>query len=320
MVAFAGRLADQRVWLLKPSLVGGAVPSCRRATVTNVRSNEMEIGRTYILLGRANRKVTVLETPAELRSAARVRVRFENGVKADAIAEIPSRRIARPWREEEAVNNRPRRQVSQPVPVVAERPARAGDTVTVRGDESGLQWTVEAIDGERATLRSKIFGRPSTRKATIAQLQVHEEPGRGQLVYFSGEKDAQAGGDVEHDEMRWAAEHLSPQRPKRDLDRILDQLVFSQGCLRIYRRRLAPDLKGEEAVAERLRQEIRHKGYLVRGEELPGPERARLRVRRRFDIVLNSLPPPDEAVMVNWIHFPAKQKARLDRQRRRRAA
>jgi hypothetical protein len=286
-----------------------------------MRSNEMEVGETYVLSGRTNRKVTVLETPAEVRSAARVRVRFENGVKAGEIAEIPSRRIARPWREE-APSGRARRQPIQPPPAVAERPAQLGDTVTLSGDESGLRWTVAAIEGGRARLQSEIFSRPVTREVGMGRLQVYEEPGRGQLVYLIGERKAGTSvKDAALDEKQWVAEHLSPERPKRELDRILDQLVFSQGCLRIYQRRLAPHLKGKEGVvADRLRQEIRHKGYLVRGEELRGSEYARLRVRKRFDIVLNSPPPPDEAVIVDWIHFPTKQTAKRERGRRRRAA
>jgi hypothetical protein len=285
-----------------------------------MRSSEMAVGEAYVLSGRANRKVTVLETPAEVRSAARVRVRFENGVKAGEIAEIPSRRIARPLREE-APSGQARCQPIQPLPAVAERPARLGDTVTLSDDESGLRWTVTAIENGQARLRSEIFGRPATREVEIGRLQVYEESGRGQFVYLPGEEEAGVSvEDAALDEKQWVAEHLSPKRPKRELDRILDQLVFSQECLRIYQRRLAPHLKGIEGVADHLRQEIRHKGYLVRGEELRGSEYARLRVRKRFDIVLNSPSPPDEAVMVNWIHFPAKQTAKRERRRHRRAA
>jgi hypothetical protein len=37
-----------------------------------------------------------------------------------------------------------------------------------------------------------------------------------------------------------AATNLRPQKPRRELERILDQLIFSQGCLQAYRRRMAP--------------------------------------------------------------------------------
>jgi hypothetical protein len=281
----------------------------------------MKVGGVYALAGRANKKVTVLETPAELRRKARVRVRFENGVKVGTIAELPSRRIARPWRDEPKKHcERPESQGSESPLEPVERAACNGDTVTLRGDETGLLWTVERIEAHLASLRTEIFDRPSTRQVNVDQLQVYEQSRRGQLVHLVSDQDSGAGAGVGVlDEKQWAAQHLSPQQPKRELERILDQLVFSQGCLRIYRRRLAPHLKGQ-AVSERLREEIRRKGYLLRGEELPGAEYARLRVRGRSDVVLDALPPPDEAVLVNWIHFPAKQKAKSGRQSRQRAA
>ncbi|HEX5592094.1 MAG TPA: hypothetical protein VFX35_01960 [Solirubrobacterales bacterium] len=283
-----------------------------------MRSEDMKIGHAYQLGGRGYRKVTVLETPSEVRSKARVRVRFENGVKAGTVSDLPSRRIARPWRDEQA-QGQPRqpgnRSEAPPLPSI-ERPVRSGDTVRLLGDESGLLWTVDAIRGEMASLRTDIFGRPSARQVAVASLQVHHEPVRPQVIRLLDDDDSDTGDRL--DEERWAALHLRPERPKRDLDRILDQLVFSQACLGIYRRRLAPHLKGS-AVAEGLREEIRRKGFLMRGEEVPGPEYARLRVWSRFDIVLDAPPLKDEAVMISWLHFPVKH-TKSARRRRQQAA
>lgn len=261
-----------------------------------------------------------METPAEVRSKARVRVRFENGVKAGTITNLPSRRIARPWREEpEERPERPESHGEVPPIEPVEHAVRTGDTVTLLRDETGLLWTVEAIREQVASLRTEIFGRPSTRQVAVDQLQVHEKPQRRQVVHLVDDQDADAGArDGALDEKRWVSLHLSPQHPKRGLERILDQLVFSQACLRIYGRRLAPHLKGQ-AVAEGLREEIRRKGFLMRGEEVRGPEYARLRVRGRFDVVLNAPPEPDEAVMIDWIHFPVKRKKSARRVRQRAA-
>ena len=277
-----------------------------------MRSNEMKVGGTYMLKGRANRKVTILETPAELRRNARVRVRFENGVKGGSIADLPSRRIACPWHEESKKPcKRPKGSGRQSPIDAVQRRVGVGDTVTLCGDKVGLLWTVEGIEAHVASLHTEIFGRPSRRQVTVDRLQVHERPPRRQLVHLVDDQDPNAASvDGVLDERQWAALNLSPQQPKRELERILDQLVFSQGCLRVYQRRLAPHLKSE-AVPECLRDEIRRKGYLLRGEELPGPEYGRLRVQGRFDVVLNGPPPPDEAVLVNWIHFPAKQKGEI---------
>jgi hypothetical protein len=280
----------------------------------------MKIGCAYELKGRGYRRVTILETPAEVRGKARVRVRFENGVKAGTITDLPSRRIARPWREvPEERSEQPEGQGGASPVEPVERPVRTGDTVTLLRDESGLLWTVEAIREQVASLRTEIFGRPSTRQVAVDQLQVYEKPRRQQVVHLVDVQDADAGaGDGALDEKRWVSLHLSPQQPKRDLERILDQIVFSQGCLRIYGRRLAPHLKGQ-AVAESLREEIRRKGFLMRGEEVRRSEYARLRVQGRFDVVLNAPPGPDEAVIVNWIHFPAKGKKSAKRAGQRAA-
>ncbi|HWA54938.1 MAG TPA: hypothetical protein VG816_12270 [Solirubrobacterales bacterium] len=282
-----------------------------------MRSNDMKVGGAYRLEGRGYRKVTVLETPAEVRSKARVRVRFENGVKAGTIADLPSRRIARPWGE--GLDERPAQPEAQgwgpPVEPV-ERAVRTGDTVTLLQDETGLLWTVEAIRERVASLRTEIFGRPSTRQVAIDQLQVYERPQRPRAVLaVDGQAEETSASDDALDEKRWVSLHLSPQQPKRALDRILDQLVFSQACLRMYGRRFAPGLKGQ-AVVESLREEIRRKGFLMRGEEVRGSGYARLRVQGRFDIVLHAEPEPEEAVMVNWIHFPVKRKKSAKPRRR----
>jgi hypothetical protein len=284
-----------------------------------MRSKEMKIGCAYELKGRGYRKVIILETPAEVRSKSRVRVRFENGVKAGTITDLPSRRIARPWREESKERSEQTEGQGEVPPVEpVERAVRTGDTVTLLRDETGLLWTVEAIKENVASLRTEIFGRPSTRQVAVDQLQVQEKPQRRQVVHLVDDGADVGARDGVLDEKRWVSQHLSPQQPKRDLERILDQLVFSQACLRIYGRRLAPHLKGQ-AVAEGLREEIRRKGFLMLGEEVPGSEYARLRVQGRFDVVLNAPLGPDEAVIVDWIHFPVKRKKSARRARQRAA-
>lgn len=277
----------------------------------------MKIGHAYQLKGRGYRKVTVLETPSEVRSMARVRVRFENGVKAGTVTDLPSRRIDRLWRDEQAQERRERPgiQGNAPLPSI-KRPIRSGDTVKLLGDESGLLWTVEAIRGQTASLGTTIFGRPSARQVAIADLQVHHEPARPQVIRLLDNDKSETEDRL--DKERWAALNLRPEQPKRDLDRILDQLVFTQACLGIYRRRLAPSLKGS-SVAEELREEIRRKGFLMQGDEVPGPEYARLRVWGRFDIVLKALPIKDEAVMIDRLHFPVKRKKSTKRTRQRAA-
>jgi len=136
----------------------------------------MEPGRAYVLVGRSRTKVTVLDTPPEVRRRARVRVRFESGLKAGEVSDLPSRRIAAAWDELHQPRKplHPRRR-----PVAIERAPEVGDQVTwtVTGT---LTWTLDHLDERsgRATISGVIFDQPTRRTVSVEQLQVGaDEPG-----------------------------------------------------------------------------------------------------------------------------------------------
>src|SRR4051812_6807174 len=115
-----------------------------------MRRQDMIPGATYVLATDPSIKVTLLDTPDELRAQARVLVRFETGVSRGRETDIPSRRIGAPWDRSLA----PKRVVSRPrqsdVVVALARPARVGDSVTLP-DTGELIWTVDAIDETSST-------------------------------------------------------------------------------------------------------------------------------------------------------------------------
>jgi hypothetical protein len=103
--------------------------------VQYMRSEDMHPGEGYALLGSRRTKVTVLDTPPEVRRLARVRVRFETGVKAGEVIDVPSRRIAGPWDGREKVRKPASRRRARLVAV--DRPPEVGDLVTCT-DTGGL--------------------------------------------------------------------------------------------------------------------------------------------------------------------------------------
>jgi hypothetical protein len=86
----------------------------------------------------------------------------------------------------------------------------------------------------------------------------------------------------------------------------LDDVVFSNACLDSYRRRFASSVRGP-ALNERLREEIRNRGYIVPGRVSRSGEYTRIRVEHRFDVVLPRKPSPEDPVKIDALCFPRKR-------------
>src|SRR4051794_6949657 len=110
-----------------------------------MRWQDMTQGEAYVLAADPSIKVTLLDTPDELRSRALARVRFETGVSRGRVSDIPTRRIGAAWDRSQA----PKRTAARPreaAVVALSRTAGIGDSVTL--PETGeLIWTVGAIEG-----------------------------------------------------------------------------------------------------------------------------------------------------------------------------
>jgi hypothetical protein len=64
---------------------------------------DMEVGQVYVLHGRKETRVRLLETPPEVRSQSSVRVEYRTGVHAGETRDIPSRRVFARWDGKQAV-------------------------------------------------------------------------------------------------------------------------------------------------------------------------------------------------------------------------
>jgi hypothetical protein len=279
-----------------------------------MRWQDMTPGEAYLLATDPSIKVTVLDTPDELRGRARVLVRFETGVTAGRVTDIPSRSIGAPWDRSRAPKRPPskRRQVATPAP---SRPARVGDSVTL-ADTGELLWTVKAIDEAQgtATIHTVIFDRPDIRTVELARLQVRLDPSRARARRPATSPRDEPPVDAAAE----AAERLRPIAPRRELDEIMDDVLFSDRCLKAYNRRLGAGQRGP--AVERLRAEVRRRGYLLYDTQPHAGEYARVRVDGRFDIVLARKPTPDAPVTIDALYFPARKRARRRRPRQDRRA
>src|SRR6266511_883268 len=191
-----------------------------------MRSHDMEPGRAYVLVGRSRTKVTVLDTPPEVRRRARVRVRFESGLKAGEVSDLPSRRIAAAWDELHQPRKplHPRRR-----PVAIERAPEVGDQVTwtVTGT---LTWTLDHLDERsgRATISGVIFDQPTRRTVSVEQLQVGaDEPGSPDsfpALLVDAPNGAAHQSPVTYRSAAPTTEHLRPEKPRRELEEILEDI------------------------------------------------------------------------------------------------
>jgi hypothetical protein len=277
-----------------------------------VRSDDLHPGNTYLLSGPRGRLVTVLDTPPDVRGRARVRVLFQNGVKAGDEADIPTRRIIAALTGP-AVSAQPREEKTRIVRV--QRDPEVGDEVlwTKTGP---LVWTVQDVDQAEAVITSVIMQRPTSQSAPLSELEVRpvEVKPSGQPASAARRHEGPLPSEPEH---RAPDSSLAPDKPRRELDELLDDVLFSRRCLSQYQRLYAPRLAGP-ALTERLRGEIRMRGYLLTDRDGPGREYARVRVQGRFDIVLPRRPTPDEPLLVEDLRVPARRKPRVRRSTRGR--
>jgi hypothetical protein len=135
-----------------------------------VRFSELEPGQEYVLLrGHKPRRVTVLETPEDVRRRGLVRVRSEDGVTRGRVVDQQLRFIKSRWGEApaESAARRPR---------MERRPGRwppePGDRVRWPCEAGEIEWTVSSVDlpGGTAVLEGRLFSIHQTATAPLNQL------------------------------------------------------------------------------------------------------------------------------------------------------
>jgi len=138
-------------------------------------------------------------------------------------------------------------------------PLRAGERVTWTST-GPLIWSLESVDEDTgtATLQGVLFEKVATQTAPLDELRVYLEPAPRDLA------DSHPPSSVLQDrpttfsasESSQPCENpLRPERSRRRLEEILDELLFSDRCLREYGRRYAPSTR-RQSLSEALRQEI----------------------------------------------------------------
>jgi hypothetical protein len=271
-------------------------------------------GEAYRLEGHRRTKVTVLDTPPELRRQARVRVRFESGIKAGEEGDLPSRRIVAPWEPTQQPRKKPAAGSRRRSPT-AKRSPQVGDSVM--WTETGtIVWTLEALDQKsgEATIRGLIFAQPKTRTVPVEQLELHveEQPQGGPSPFVEGILGGDDLDQARHDlesPREPARASLRPEKPRRELEVLLENVLFSNACLDAYRRRYAGRLSGQ-ALLNSLRDEILRSGFIMDGGLPRSGEYARLRVPKRFDVVLRTCPTADEPVTITGLHWARPKRKR----------
>ena len=197
---------------------------------------------------------------------------------------------------------RPRRRI-----VRFHREPVVGDVVLWQ--ETGpVEWTVEALDADsaEATIKTVLFGRPATETVALDELEIRPE----EVIDQEGEQLPTPRRQPEQRVVQGVDRSLAPEKPRRDLDVLMDDVLFSLGRVDAYRRRYAKTLTRLGAL-EKLRDEIRRRGHVIFGRQLPLDEFARIRVEGRFEFSLSRRPSADDPITVQWLTF-------LQRSRRRR--
>lgn len=269
-----------------------------------VRSKDLKPGSKYRLARDRDRIVRYLETPPEVRSHARVRVEFVNGILAGRITDIPTRRILEPL-----VPDPPRAPKAAPKPITihSDRTPVVGDEVIWKATGE-IVWRVESIHGASATLTGELLSRPRRETAKLQDLEVRPD------VIHPTQTSTLTSTESPPTVMTPTVKSIAPIKPQRQLDEVMDSIMFDQRALRAYQKRFERSAKTSE-IEGKLRAEIRGRGYLE-FEEIPEREWSRIRVERRFDIVLARKPSPDDPLWIDRLAFPRSHRPRTSRKRR----
>jgi hypothetical protein len=218
-----------------------------------MRSSDAKVGETYALCGRPTTKLVKLETPPEVSRRKRMRVRFQTGVKAGEEAELPSRSIV-PLPGSEGPKHKSRSVLTPQRDEDVSLPLTVGASVVLASDQAGFIWTVVRLESDhRAEIVTTIFESETRRRVEQDELVVVGPREETAALHFSYSLRGRDYEENRFSEAHWAATNLRPEHPKRELDLVLDSLIFSPRCVQSYRDRLAPNLSISESN-ERLRR------------------------------------------------------------------
>lgn len=279
-----------------------------------VRYDDIQVGKSYALV-RNEIKATVLS----LEPNHMVRVRFDQGVKRGETRLLRPRAFDRLWGTAPAPRyNKPSRALLEAWAAMAAEEAEddagldVGETVKVKNAKTPLDWIVVAIDhdAERVTIKTTIFEREQTLVVAPWRLERSQPAQAARTFDWRIAPVSTTPEPLSEEELK---ESLRPVRPQRELDEIMDNVMFSNQCLAAYQRRYARRAKRDSALLDRLRDEIRVRGFLVKDN--PG-EFARVRVPNRFDVVLAERPTAERPLQIENLVFAWSRQQRRGGRRR----
>jgi hypothetical protein len=288
-----------------------------------MRAHEMKPGEEYALsrprTGRPVR-VTVLETPDEVRRRARVRVRFEQGVSTGKVRDVLSRNIFSLWSKRHEPRPPKRAPVAREIEELPWPPAPDSEVLWTQTGE--IRWTVREIDpeGGRAVLGGTLLSRKQETEAALAELSpappVPDHPAQSGRPTRSSARTEPLSAEAKR---RGQAARRSAPDSSDPLEGLIDRLIFTPECLERYRQRFARRA-GPGTASERLRRELLESGRLIRPHKRTPNEYLRVRVPKRFDVVLYESPAEAECVFVNAGNlrlYGAKRRGQGERRPRR---
>jgi hypothetical protein len=246
--------------------------------------------------------VTVLDTPPELRSRARVRVRYEDGVLTGTEKDVATRSIVAALTGPAAgLVQQPTVATSRP-PVRILRDPEVGDDVEWTQSGTAI-WKLVRLEAQIATIKTVLMGTPQTAQAPVSELVLAQEQPREQVGHLAGLSDTRDARRAPAPTVP-ASSLLAPIKPRRELDQLLDDVLFTQRCVEQYTRRSGGGPGGLDAL-DRLRSELRLRGYLIDPPQGHGNEYRRIRVDGRFDVILRQRPTPEQPITIDTLYFPA---------------
>ncbi|MCA1694053.1 MAG: hypothetical protein LC749_04610 [Actinobacteria bacterium] len=202
-----------------------------------MRADDMTVGESYALVRTSRVKVTYLDTPADVRARRRVRVRFETGVPAGHTHDVATRNIEGPWDRQAAPTKPAARSRAQRRVKTLTRRACVGDAV-VLSETGELTWTVTTVDERRceATIVTQIFGQPQRRTVPIDVIRVRTQDARQSADSAPRRAVPATSSAFGIEDVNEAVARLRPIAPRREIDELMDDVLFTEACLWDYAR------------------------------------------------------------------------------------
>jgi hypothetical protein len=274
-----------------------------------MRKISMRVGTKYEMQRGPTRRpvpVTLISKTVPSGRSNYVRVRIEGGVGKGREREVPSISIHPLPGVEPVPKKSRRRSQAPPGPPAPDGWTPSPGEVVTWAQTLDLRLTVSEVDVDEgaATIEGKVFGIQETYKAPIREL--HPLPPAVELV-----ADEDVDQRLEDRLPEKVGRNGAPREPlniepvAEDED-IAERLVFAPKLLDFYRRRFASDASAR-SVESRLRTELRN-AELIRKQHTG--EYLRLRVKGRFDVVLERRPGPDDfkSCYVTRLTLPSKKR------------